>query len=530
MGFRAQKMTKPQLIQACNFLKDTGNISDHLMTTVCMQADKMSPKDTMTVAIWNSVTPQEEENGIYNANFEECYTGTEATCPQGSTFTRNTVDDKGNQQYCCDSEPVEVTAQVVLNASGTPSQKQFDEIIDSSTISTSEKQKEKLRYEQEMATLMTMLKDMEKQGKMRNNEAYEMLVALQKVKTEFSEQINKLTDNITEYFGGATESENIRVMQEKIREKGVVTRVFDVIWKNVAWLARAAGGLFARGATTLARHYVYMLVYHPATLRFFIYTAMELKSEFCARFGMIHRVPKQSVWEKLRAMPASTLQKLSDGKAWMMASVQVILEETMAFKQLESIIAYIMDPVFNLAVLPVIGIVFGASGAATAVIYGMLQFGGKIAGKAFGRMLETEMWKNNALASLAETKIWFFDWSQCKQIVETEDEIPTRCPNAPWSMCYKSEIAQYKMQTGTQANDRGVNYAARAPNNPFQRKRALSAESDSDGGGSDNDNYLTPPGKRPRYQAPVINVAMPFKQFEPPTANMDFGNSDDDEL
>ena len=524
MGFRAQKMTKPQLIQACNFLKDTGNVSDHLMTTVCMQADKMSPKSLMTVAIWNSVTPQEEpDNGVYNANFEECYTGTEPTCPQGTTFTRNKVDDKGTQLYCCDSEPVEVTTEVVLKASGTPSQDEFDAIIDSTTISTSEKQKEKLRYGQEMATLMTMLQAMEKEGKLRNNEAYEMLRALQKVKTEFSEQIAKLTDNITEYFGGGmTESENIRVMQQKIREKGVVMRVFDVIWQNVKWIAGAAGRLFARGATTLARHYVYMLVYHPATLRFFIYTAMELKAEFCARFGMIQRVPKQSVWEKLRAIPASTLRQLSNTAAWTKASVQVILEETMAYKQLESIIAYIMDPVFNLAVLPAIGIVFGASGAATAVIYGMLQFGGKIAGKAFGRMLETEMWKNNVISSVVETKIWFFDWSQCKQIVETDGEIPVPCPSAPWSMCYASEIAQYnKMQTGTQANDRGVNYVARSSNTAFVKPTRPRYESDS----GDEE----PPTKRKRGQEPPVFVFKePYLQFQSPKSRTG-GDEDSDE-
>ncbi len=510
MGFRAKNMTKPQLIQACNFIKDTGKVSDHIMTTVCLQADKMSPKDMMTVAIWNSVTPQEEPKGMYDGNFEQCYTGTERTCPQGTTYSRDALAEDGTQLYCCDSEPVEVTAEVVLNASGTPSQEQFNAIVDSSTISNSEKQKEKIRYQNETATLMTMLQAMEKQGKMRNNEGYELLLALQKVKTDFSEQIAKLTDNITDYFGGATESENIRVMQEKIREKGVVTRVFDVIWQNVKWLAKAAGGLFARGVSTLARHYVYMLVYHPATLRFFIYTAMELKAEFCARFGMIQRVPKQSVWEKLRAMPASTLVQLGKVASWTRASVQVILEETMAYKQLESIIAYIMDPVFNLAVLPAIGIVFGASGAATAVIYGMLQFGGKIAGKAFGRMLETEMWKNNALASLAETKIWFFDWSQCKQIVEVDGEIPEPCPNAPWSMCYKSEIAQYKMQTGTQANDRGVNYAARSPNTRFVPP---SARADDDG---DKDVFFSP--------------TEPFMAFQPPTTNMllDDDSSDDD--
>jgi hypothetical protein len=258
-----------------------------------------------------------------------------------------------------------------------------------------------------------------------------------------------------------------------------------------------------------------MLVYHPATLRFFIYTAMELKTEFCARFGVIQRVPKQSVWEKLRAMPASTLRQLSKGAAWTKASVQVILEETMAYKQLESIIAYIMDPVFNLAVLPAIGIVFGASGAATAVIYGMLQFGGKIAGKAFGRMLETEMWKNNALASLVETKIWFFDWSQCKQIVETDGEIPGPCPNAPWSMCYASEIAEYKMRTGTQANDRGVNYAARAPNTRFVAPTTVSTD-------SDNDAFLTPPRKRKRLgEKPVLDVQQPLFPFQPPTGGMD---------
>ncbi len=523
MGFRATTWSRPKLIQACNFLKDTGNVTDDLMNTVCMQADKMSANDTLTLAIWSCGTPHavEVDDGRYDGKIEQCYYDS-TTCPTGSTFTREAVDNENKRLYCCDdgTAPIEVTAEAVINASGTPTQEQFDAIINSSQASEKEKAKEKARYKDEMDTLMAMLVEMERQGKFKHNEAYELLLTLQTVKKEFSEEMIKLTENITDYFsGGKNESESVRLMQEKIREQGVVMRVFNVIWENVKWITRAAASLFVQGATWFARHYVYMLVYHPATLRFFIYTAMEVKAEFCARFGMIRRIPKKTVWEKVRMIPATTLATITSTAAWTYAAILVLIEENMAFQKLEGLLAYIMDPVYNLAVLPALSIIFGASASATAIIYGMLQFGGRVAGRAFGRMLEAQMWKYNAVSSLIDTKNWFFDWSNCVRDVETEQEVPVPCPGMPWAMCYQSEVQQYKMQVGTKTVGYGKSFAPTAPGIQFAAPSGNEPETTS------TDEFYTPNFKvTPDFmenpnRTPVFVPTEPLVSPQYPTAS-----------